>query len=80
MKNSGIEWIGNIPDNWNIERIQWHLEEVKESNDPVKTTKILSLTNKLGVIPYEEKGEQGNKAKEKLEEYKLVLQTYKKFL
>ena len=72
MKNSGIEWIGNIPDSWSLSRLQWHLSEVKESNDPVKTTQVLSLTNKLGVIPYEEKGDHGNKAKENLNEYKLA--------
>ena len=72
MKNSGIEWIGNIPDSWSLSRLQWHLSEIKESNDPVKTTQVLSLTNKLGVIPYEEKGDHGNKAKENLNEYKLA--------
>ena len=70
MKYSGIEWIGCIPDCWVLDRLQWHLDEIKESNDPVKTTQVLSLTNKLGVIPYEEKGEQGNKAKENVNEYK----------
>lgn len=72
MKNSGIEWIGNIPNDWKLESLKGHLEEVKESNDPVKTTQVLSLTNKLGVIPYEEKGEKGNKAKENYNEYKLA--------
>ena len=72
MKYSGIEWIGEIPDKWVLERLQWHLDEIKESNAPVKTRQVLSLTNKLGVIPYEEKGEQGNKAKENLNEYKLA--------
>ena len=72
MINSGIEWIGSVPKSWKLERLQWHLEEVKESNDPIKTTQVLSLTNKLGVIPYEEKGEQGNKSKENLSEYKLA--------
>ena len=72
MKYSGIEWIGYIPDGWVLDRLQWHLDEIKESNDPVKTTQVLSLTNKLGVIPYEEKGEQGNKAKENVNEYKLA--------
>lgn len=72
MKYSGVEWIGEIPDNWALERLQWHLEEIKESNDPVKTKQVLSLTNKLGVIPYEEKGEQGNKAKENVTEYKIA--------
>lgn len=72
MKDSGIEWIGAIPDSWQLDRLQWHLDEIKESNNPVKTQQVLSLTNKLGVIPYEEKGEQGNKLKENIDEYKLA--------
>ena len=72
MKNSGIEWIGEIPDSWELQPLRGHLIEVKESNDPIQTTQVLSLTNKLGVIPYEEKGEQGNKSKENYNEYKLA--------
>lgn len=72
MKDSGVEWIGAIPDSWHLDRLQWHLDEIKESNKPVKTQQVLSLTNKLGVIPYEEKGEQGNKSKENIDEYKLA--------
>lgn len=72
MKNSNIQWIGTIPDSWYLDRLQWHLDEIKESNNPVKTQQVLSLTNKLGVIPYEEKGEQGNKSKENIDEYKLA--------
>lgn len=72
MKNSNIQWIGTIPDSWQLDRLQWHLDEIKESNNPVKTQQVLSLTNKLGVIPYEEKGEQGNKSKENIDEYKLA--------
>ena len=72
MKNSNIQWIGTIPDSWQLDRLQWHLDEINESNNPVKTQQVLSLTNKLGVIPYEEKGEQGNKSKENIDEYKLA--------
>lgn len=72
MRYSGVEWIGNIPDNWTLDRLQWHIDEIKESNNPVQTKQVLSLTNKLGVVPYEEKGEQGNKAKENVNEYKLA--------
>lgn len=72
MKNSGIEWIGEIPDSWELQPLRGHLIEIKESNDPVQTTQVLSLTNKLGVIPYDEKGEQGNKSKENYNEYKLA--------
>lgn len=72
MKDSGIEWIGGIPCDWKLERSQWHLEEVNISNNPVQTNNVLSLTNKLGVVPYEEKGNQGNKSKENVYEYKLA--------
>lgn len=72
MKESGIEWIGEIPSDWKLERLQWHLESVNESNNPIQTTQVLSLTNKLGVIPYEEKGNQGNKSKNNYSEYKLA--------
>ncbi len=72
MKNSGIEWIGDIPADWGIDRLQHHLVEIKVPNSPVQTEDILSLTIESGVIPYEEKGNQGNKAKENYEEYKLA--------
>ena len=71
-KDSGIPWIGDIPAHWEIVRLQTQLDEVNEKNDPVQTTQILSLTNKLGVIPYEEKGNQGNKSKEDLTAYKIA--------
>ena len=72
MKDSGIEWIGEIPAHWNLTRLQSQLYEINEINNPVKTTQVLSLTNKLGVIPYEEKGNQGNKAKEDFTGYKIA--------
>ena len=72
MKDSGVEWIGEIPCDWKLERSQWHLEEVNISNNPIQTNNVLSLTNKLGVVPYKEKGNQGNKSKENVHEYKLA--------
>ena len=72
MKDSGIEWIGEIPSHWETNRLQWHLEEVKVSNSPIQSEQVLSLTIEAGVIPYEEKGNQGNKSKEHYEEYKLA--------
>lgn len=65
-------WYGSIPFGWNLKRLQWQLDEIKENNNPVKTDYILSLTNKLGVVPYSEKGNQGNVAKENLEGYKIA--------
>ena len=72
MKDSGIEWIGEIPVDWKIKRVKAVLCERNKSNNPVQTDKILSLTNDRGVIPYEEKGDVGNKSKEDLTGYKLA--------
>ena len=72
MKDSGIEWIGKIPEGWEIKRLGAILQERNEVNNPIQTTSILSLTNNRGVIPYSEKGNQGNKAKDDLTGYKIA--------
>lgn len=72
MKDSGIQWIGDIPNNWNIKPLYACLDEINQKNNPIVTTNILSLTNIDGVIPYSERGNQGNKSKENFEEYKVV--------
>lgn len=72
MKDSGVEWIGQIPKGWEMKRLKNILLERKENNNPVKTKNILSLTNDRGVIPYSEKGNTGNKSKEDLTGYKLA--------
>lgn len=72
MKDSGVAWIGQVPEGWSVERLQWHIDEVNEKNNPIRYTNVLSLTNDRGVIPYEDKGAQGNKSKENLSEYKIA--------
>ena len=44
MKDSGIEWIGEIPEGWEIKRLGAILQERNEVNNPIQTTSILSLT------------------------------------
>ncbi|WP_111985125.1 restriction endonuclease subunit S [Campylobacter hyointestinalis] len=72
FKDSGIPWIGEIPKHWEIKRLKFILNERKENNKPVKTDFILSLTNEKGVIPYSEKGAQGNISKDDITGYKLA--------
>ena len=72
MKDSGVEWIGEIPASWTTTRLKWHLHEINRLNNPVQTEEILSLTIESGVIPYAEKGNQGNKAKEDYSQYKIA--------
>ena len=72
MKDSGIEWIGEIPAHWEMKRLKALFVERKEKNDPVKTDFILSLGAAYGVVPYAEKEGGGNKAKEDLTDYRLA--------
>lgn len=41
MKDSGVEWIGEIPEDWNLQRVKMHLFEKTEAHqeNPV----VLSL-------------------------------------
>lgn len=72
MKYSGVEWIGDIPSEWRVENLQWNMTEIIEKNSSIKMKSVLSLTKEKGVIPYEDKGNQGNKSKESIEEYKIA--------
>lgn len=72
MKDSGIEWIGMIPAEWEQRRLKYILCERNEKNDPIKTREILSLTAIQGVIPHAEKEGGGNKPKEDVSAYKLA--------
>ena len=72
MKDTGIEGVGLIPKNWYIRPLYACLDEINQKNSPIVTMNILSLTNTDGVIPYSERGNQGNKSKENLEDYKVV--------
>ncbi len=72
MKDSGIAWIGKIPANWNLRRLQFILTERNEKNNDLQTKNILSLTADKGVIPYAERSSGGNKHKDDLTAYKII--------
>lgn len=72
MKDTKIKWLGEIPDSWQLKKIKYVLQERIEKNNPVRTTYILSLTAKQGVIPYGEKEGGGNKPKEDVSAYRLA--------
>ncbi len=54
MKSTGIPWIGNIPEHWNMVRIKHLLEESKRKSEDGHELS-LSLSKTAGIIPYEEK-------------------------
>lgn len=71
-KDSGVEWLGEIPEHWEVKSLKSILIERKENNNPIKTTEILSLSMHLGVTKYSDKGRGGNKSKEDLTAYKIA--------
>ena len=72
FQDTQIDWIGNIPSDWELKKIKYVFWERKENNDPIKSENLISLTIERGVIPHSEKTGGGNKPKEDLTKYKLV--------
>ena len=50
MKDSGIEWIGQIPENWRIEKAK-HIFVSRKEKGNANNLELLSPTQKYGVIP-----------------------------
>ncbi|HEH5405080.1 TPA: restriction endonuclease subunit S [Campylobacter coli] len=72
FKDSGIEWLGEIPQDWEIKPLKAVFNQRNEQNTNLKLCTILSLIKDIGVVPYEEKGNIGNKSKEDLKNYKIA--------
>ena len=71
-KPSGVEWLGEVPVHWGLPRLGALLRERKEMNDGGQVSEVLSLLRNRGVIPYDEKGNVGNKKSEDITRYKVV--------
>lgn len=72
MKDSGIDWIGEIPSEWEIIPFRYALKEREEKNSPIKSTERLSLSIDLGVTLYAEKTTNLDRFKDDFEQYKLA--------
>lgn len=71
-KDSGVKWLGVIPSHWEVKRLRAALSERKERYNNSETLIILSLIKDRGIIPYNEKGELGNKSKDDYSQYKVA--------
>ena len=72
MKDSGIKWIGEMPDNWKLVPFRRILKERNEKNSPIKSKERLSLSIDLGVTLYSEKTTNLDRFKENFEQYKMA--------
>ena len=71
-KYSEIEWIDEIPNHWKSIRLKNLFQESLEQNLDKKCTFYLSVLKDIGVIPYHEKGNKGNKISDDTSNYRLV--------
>jgi type I restriction enzyme S subunit len=72
MKDSGVEWLGQAPEHWEVPRLGNLLRERGETNANGEVQEVLSVLRDRGVIPYAEKGNIGNKRSEDITRYKIV--------
>jgi type I restriction enzyme S subunit len=71
-KESGVPWLGRVPEHWTVPRLGALLRERGETNEAGHVTEVLSVTKDRGVIPYAEKGNIGNKKSDDITRYKIV--------
>ncbi len=73
MKDSGIEWIGEIPEEWEIRRIKTLFDLREEKNYlPLEEVNLISLYTDMGVVQHTDLTETtGNKASN-ADGYKIV--------
>jgi len=71
-KDSGVEWLGEIPEHWEVESFKNILTERNEKNDPIRSTERLSLSIDKGVTLYSEKTTNLDRFKDDFTQYKLA--------
>ena len=72
LKPSGIDWIGDIPEHWEIEPLKYCFGRRSEKNNPVKTEERLSLSIDKGVTLYADKTTNLDRFKDDFTQYQLA--------
>ena len=70
MKYSGARWLGNIPADWNTNKLKYHLRR-NEPKNPGNMV-VLSLYRELGIIPKDSRNDNHNVTSEDTSKYKYV--------
>ena len=69
-KDSGIEWLGEMPEGWGNTEVRWTFQRAKVTNCPTET--LLSVYRDYGVIPKDSRDDNWNRESEDLSAYQLV--------
>ena len=72
MKDSGIKWIGEIPEEWEVKRIKSVFDRRNEVNNPILSKERLSLSIDVGITKYSDKTTNLDRFKEDFTKYQLA--------
>jgi type I restriction enzyme S subunit len=70
MKDSGVEWLGEIPEHWEVKRAKHFYRQAKRQDHPELT--VLSVYREYGVIEKSSRDDNANRTPENLDAYQLV--------
>ena len=70
MKDSSIEWIGMIPQHWEVDKIKYHLKRNEPKNPG--GVQVLSVYREYGVIPKDSRDDNHNVTSQDTSKYKYV--------
>ncbi|MFQ9980789.1 MAG: restriction endonuclease subunit S [Finegoldia magna] len=74
MKDSGIEWIGEIPKHWEVSKIKYNMKRMEKKNPGDK--EVLSVYREYGVIPKDSRDDNHNVTSMDTSNYKYVKPGY----
>lgn len=72
LKDSGVEWIGMIPENWEVKPFEYILKERSLKNNPIISSERLALSIDKGITLYSEKTTNLDRFKDDVSLYKVV--------
>lgn len=70
MKDSNIEWIGLVPQHWDVSKIKYHLKRNEPKNPG--GVQVLSVYREYGVIPKDSRDDNHNVTSQDTSKYKYV--------
>ena len=70
MKESGIAWIGEIPETWRVEKLKYSVQWKSEKGQPDAT--VLSLYRDFGIVPKDSREDNHNVTSLDTSTYKVV--------
>lgn len=74
MKDSGIEWIGEIPKHWEVSKIKYNMKRMEKKNPG--DNEVLSVYREYGVIPKDSRDDNHNVTSMDTSNYKYVKPGY----